>query len=180
MTSPTAHAFTCPATNTGSSSLPATGRPGLRSRQRALVLDAGIGTPRRARAVVTEALTAWGVPHIADDAIQVTSELVANALAASTQGAGDDTEPAPVALAIIITHGELCIRVWDQDPTPPPRARQDPGTWAERGRGLLIVEALSTRWGWYPGRTGKYVWSVLPLSQPTDRHITGHSGANTT
>jgi anti-sigma regulatory factor (Ser/Thr protein kinase) len=166
MTSPTAHASTRPATNTGSSSLPASGRPGLRSRQRALVLGPGITGPRYARAVVTEALTAWGLPHAAADAIQVTSELVANAVAASTQGAPEGTEPAPVTLAITITRGELCIRVWDPDPTPPPRAREDPGTWAERGRGLLIVEALSTRWGWYPGHTGKYVWSVLPLSQP--------------
>jgi anti-sigma regulatory factor (Ser/Thr protein kinase) len=104
--------------------------------------------------------------YLAGDATQITSELVANAVAASTLGAREGTKPAPVTLTISRTDGELCIRVWDPDPTPPPRTRQDPGTWTERGRGLFIVEELSALWGWYPGHAGKCVWSVLPLSQP--------------
>jgi anti-sigma regulatory factor (Ser/Thr protein kinase) len=131
-----------------------------------MVLGPGITAPRRARAAVTETLTAWGMSHLTDDAIQITSELVANAVAASTRAAPEGTEPAPVTLTISSIPGELCIRVWDPDPTPLPRTRQDPGTWTERGRGLLIVEELSTRWGWYPGHAGKYVWSALPLGQP--------------
>jgi hypothetical protein len=134
---------------------------------RTLLLGPDITAPRCARTAITEAVTAWGMLDLAGDATQITSELVANAVAASTQCAGEGTEPAPVTLTISSTDEELCIRVWDPDPTPPPRNRQDPGTWTERGRGLLIVEGLSARWGWYPGHTGKYVWSVLPLSQPS-------------
>jgi anti-sigma regulatory factor (Ser/Thr protein kinase) len=104
--------------------------------------------------------------HLAGDATQITSELVANAVAVSTRGAGVGTKPAPVMLTISSTYGELCIRVWDPDPMPPPRTQQDPDTWTEHGRGLFIVEQLSALWGWYPGHAGKYVWSVLPLSQP--------------
>ena len=126
----------------------------------------GISAPRRARAAVAEALDAWGMAGLADDAMQVASELVANAVAASVRAAPEGAGSCPVTLIISSTDGEVCIRVWDPDPTPLPRTRQDPDTWAERGRGLLIVEALSARWGWYPGHTGKYVWSALPLSQP--------------
>jgi anti-sigma regulatory factor (Ser/Thr protein kinase) len=178
MTVPTAHAPTRPAAHTGPSSLPASTRPGLGVQERTLLLGPGITAPRRARTAVTEALAAWGMPHLADDAAQITSELVANAVAASAQGAGKGTEADPVTLTISITDGEFCIRVWDPDPTAPPRTRQDPGTWTERGRGLLIVEELSTRWGWYPGQTGKYVWSVLPLSQPPAGRITRHLNIN--
>jgi hypothetical protein len=150
-------------------SLPAGARPGLRVQEQTLLLAPDLTAPRRARIAVTEALAAWGMLHLAADATQITSELVANAVTASARGAGEGegAEPAPVALAISSTYGEeLCIRVWDPDPTPPPRTLQDPGTGAERGRGLIIVEGLSALWGWYPGRAGKYVWSVLPLSRP--------------
>jgi anti-sigma regulatory factor (Ser/Thr protein kinase) len=154
-----------PGRETRTGGLPASTRPGPRDRQRAVVLGADISAPRCARAAVAEALAAWGMPHLADDAIQVTSELVANAVAASARSAGEGADAAPVTLTISSIHGELCIRVWDPDPVPPPRTRQDPDTWTERGRGLLIVEQLSARWGWYPGHTGKYVWSALLISQ---------------
>jgi hypothetical protein len=32
---------------------------------------------------------------------------------------------------------------------------------ALNGRGLVIVEALSTRWGWEPRDGGKVVWAEL-------------------
>jgi len=32
---------------------------------------------------------------------------------------------------------------------------------ALNGRGLVIVEALSTRWGWEPHDGGKIVWAEL-------------------
>jgi anti-sigma regulatory factor (Ser/Thr protein kinase) len=155
-----------PGRETHASPLPAGSRPGLRGQRWALVLDAGIAAPSCARAAVAAKLTAWGLPHLVDDATQIASELIANAVAASTQGAPEGAEPVSVTLTLTIssTRRELCVRVWDPAPALPPRIRQEPGTWAERGRGLLIVEELSTRWGCYPGRTGKYVWSVLPIS----------------
>jgi len=169
MTSSTAHVPTRPAAHAGPSSLLAratrTG-PGSRIQERTLLLGPIITAPRCARGAVIETLAAWGMPHLTDDATQITSELVANAVNASIQGAPEGTEPAPITLTISSTRGELCIRVWDPDPMPPPRTLHVPGTWTERGRGLLIVEELSTRWGWYPGHAGKYVWSALLISQP--------------
>jgi anti-sigma regulatory factor (Ser/Thr protein kinase) len=170
MTGPTAHAPTRPAAHANPSSLPPSARPGVPVQERTLLLGPDATAPHRARTAITEVLTAWGMLYLAGDATQVTSELVANAVAASARGAGGGggggAKPAPVTLTISSTDGELCIRVWDPAPTPPPRTQQDLGTWTERGRGLLIVEGLSALWGWYPGPTGKYVWSVLSLSQP--------------
>jgi anti-sigma regulatory factor (Ser/Thr protein kinase) len=166
MTGPAAHVPTRPAAHSGPSPRPARIRPGPRAQDRTMLLGPVITAPRCARAAVIETLSAWGIPHLTDDSTQITSELVANAVTASTQGASEDTEPAPITLTISRTHGELCIRVWDPDPTPPPRAQQASDTWTERGRGLLIVAELSSRWGWYPVHTGKYVWSALPRAAP--------------
>ncbi|HUN31418.1 MAG TPA: ATP-binding protein, partial [Trebonia sp.] len=74
--------------------------------------------------------------------------------------------PRPVILRLTVhpDAGELCIRVWDPDPTAPPSGQLLPGDDEERGRGLFIVKALSSRWGWHPGPNGgKFVWSALSL-----------------
>jgi anti-sigma regulatory factor (Ser/Thr protein kinase) len=166
MTGATSRAPARPAAHANPSSLPPGARPGVPVEERTLLLGPDITAPHRARTAIAEALTAWGMLSVAGDATQITSELVANAVAASARGAGEGAKAAPVTLTISRTDGELCIRVWDPAPTPPPRTRQDPGTWTERGRGLLIVEGLSALWGWYPDQGGKYVWSVLSLSPP--------------
>lgn len=40
---------------------------------------------------------------------------------------------------------------------PRPRLADD---FAEDGRGLLLIEQLSTAWGWHPAPGGKVVWAV--------------------
>jgi hypothetical protein len=34
------------------------------------------------------------------------------------------------------------------------------------GRGLILVEALATKWGHLPTRDGKVVWAMLRLDPP--------------
>lgn len=53
------------------------------------------------------------------------------------------------------------MKVWDANGADLPEAASaDP--WAESGRGLLLTEELSDRWGAYRARpTGKVVWAVL-------------------
>jgi anti-sigma regulatory factor (Ser/Thr protein kinase) len=158
-------------TATGPAPLPARTqpqRPGPATRERTLLLGPVDTAPRCARATLTETLTPWGLHHLTGDAEAITSELVTNAVTASTAAAlAHDTEPTPVVLTITARDGELCIRVWDPDPTPPPRPSQAPDTWAENGRGLLIVNALASRWGWHPAHGGgKYTWAALPATPP--------------
>ncbi|WP_269217971.1 ATP-binding protein [Actinomadura viridis] len=75
-------------------------------------------------------------------------------------------------------HQALVVTVFDGYQTPPP---QETGSalWAEHGRGLNIVAAVSSSWGSHPSRArftsppviGKAVWFTLPLP-PTWRHRT--------
>lgn len=68
-----------------------------------------------------------------------------------------------------VTTAPGCARAWSRQIlrewrlaglSPRPR---DPGTDDEDGRGLLLVQAMSSRTGWYPaddGTPGKVVWAV--------------------
>ena len=148
---------------------PAAAPPSARTRtgpvtpQTSLVLGAVDTAPGTARATLATTLALWELRHLTDDAQAITSELVTNAVAISINGAqARGIQPPPVMLAITARHGELCISVWDPDPTPPPRDPPPPDDDAESGRGLLIVDALATRWGWHPANGGgKYTWATL-------------------
>ena len=99
---------------------------------------------------------AAGIGELADDAELIVSELVTNALKASQSL----QEIRPFALCLRPDYKRLIIEVWDHSPREPRRALADGK--AEGGRGLLVVEALSTRWGYQ--RTGysvKVVWAEL-------------------
>ena len=149
----------------GLSRVPASTPPAQRPRTTRLELAAVSTAAGRARTAVRAALAEWGLAALTGDAEAVTSELVANAIAASQQAAPAGTMPAPIWLTITAAT-ELFIDIWDPCPDPPP-ADSVPGTWDENGRGLLIVNALSHRWGWYHpnGHGGKVVWAALNTGQ---------------
>jgi anti-sigma regulatory factor (Ser/Thr protein kinase) len=154
---------TCP--NPSPSHAPTRTPPAQCPRTTRLELAAVSTAAGRARATVRAALAEWGLAALTGDAEAVTSELVANAIAASQQAAPAGTMPAPIWLTITATT-ELFIDIWDPC-LDPPLADYVPGTWDENGRGLLIVNALSHRWGWYHpnGHGGKIVWAALNTSQ---------------
>lgn len=82
----------------------------------------------------------------------LTQELVANAV--------KHTESDPIHVAVTVT-AEVTVNVWDDDPRPvslPPAPSPD----GEHGRGLLMVEALSTGWGCLLEGAGKSIWFRLP------------------
>jgi len=56
----------------------------------------------------------------------------------------------------------LHVAVRDGSQVIPPHSRQTPDVRRKGGRGLFMVDALSTRWGCEPLRTGKRVWFELP------------------
>lgn len=68
---------------------------------------------------------------------------------------------AAVRIWLVSDWAQVVVFVWDASPQPPSRA--DPGEGDENGRGLLLVEAVSERWGHfgYDGG-GKVVWAVMP------------------
>jgi len=151
-------------------------RSGPDIRDRSLVLGA-IGTaPATARATLRECLSQWKLAHLEDDAQQILSELVANAVTASTDAAPEGQEPAAITVKIAVERDELRLQAWDPDPLPPPLDYL-PGTWDENGRGLLIVKALAHHWGTTPGTNGgKHVFATCALEAPDC--IPGPAGRN--
>lgn len=100
----------------------------------------------------------WGLRDLAGDVEMVVSELITNAIDASTLL----PERPPVSLRLLLTGKSLVIEVWDHSPLDLEPREADAGD--ECGRGLTVVAALSDRWGWE--RTGhgrKVVWAELAL-----------------
>jgi hypothetical protein len=123
------------------------------------VLDLGAlpTAPSCARAWTCQVLWEWQLPVLADAAELIVSELITNAMLASRRLGRPF-----IRLTLILDHSELAIAVHDYCPSAPePRNAADDD---ENGRGLLLVEAVSTRSGWYAfqdGTPGKVVWAVL-------------------
>lgn len=114
-------------------------------------------SPGMMRPYVRAILAEWDMHAAQDTAELIVSELVTNVYRAAAQSAADDT---PVfRLGLFTDRRALVIEVFDTVPgEPEPRAAGDDG---EDGRGLMIVEALSERWGTRRFPNGKAVWARL-------------------
>jgi hypothetical protein len=109
---------------------------------------------RHARLVLDD----WGLHDLSDDALAVVSELVTNAV----QAAPPAWLMPAVQLSLFADTWRLLIVVEDGSPWPPVPA--DAVASAEGGRGLMMVDALSVRWGWFPAHhraMAKYVWAEM-------------------
>ncbi|WP_329559275.1 ATP-binding protein [Streptomyces uncialis] len=106
----------------------------------------------RARRLVTEVLRAWDLDELCGDARQIVTELVANVVT--------HTNCSSFRLDVLrAVGGGVRIAVSDGSRTTPvPRCPRDG---AESGRGLLLIEALSSRWGCDRRHGGKTVWAEL-------------------
>ena len=121
-----------------------------------LELGALAGAVPSARLHARLVLLEWGLAALSESLELVVSELVTNGVRAS-RVTGHDA----VRMWLVSDLGQVVVFVWDASPQPPAQAA-DPGADAENGRGLLLVEALSDRWGHfsYDG-DGKVVWALL-------------------
>ena len=111
---------------------------------------AELSTPGAARHFVVEALRTAGVPESETVPVAV-SELVTNSVlhAASTHEGGGRGRPGRSC-------GSRCTT-----PTSPCPMPRHPGPDTVTGRGLLLVEALTDRWGAERTGGGKVVWFEL-------------------
>ncbi|MFF5708133.1 ATP-binding protein [Streptomyces sp. NPDC012756] len=106
-----------------------------------------------ARRLVRTALTVWGLDSLAADATLVITELVSNAV---------DHGRLPSIRVIVSRPSANGVRVGVVDRSrtvPTPRADSDGDRL--RGRGLVLVEALTEEWGTELYRWGKQVWAEL-------------------
>jgi anti-sigma regulatory factor (Ser/Thr protein kinase) len=121
-----------------------------------LELGALPGAVPCARLHARNVLAEWGLAVFSESTGLLVSELVTNAIQISRLAEQD----APVRLWLVSDRAQVVIFVWDTCPLPPLPGHV--GEDAESGRGLLIVQAVSARWGWDfpPGMGGKVVWAV--------------------
>ena len=106
----------------------------------------------RLRSLLWTTFACWDVAGPRrDDAALVLGELVGNAVR-HAEGA---------SLQVRLRRSGEVLRIAVQDDSPvPPLPRQV--SWEdESGRGMHIVDALSSSWGWEPRTTGKVVWADL-------------------
>ena len=122
----------------------------------ALALPGIPGSVPVARRHVRAALGFHGLAEYADDAENIMSELVTNAV---QHACDDSTTTIGVALTHAGSPAAVTIIVSDSSPDGPVLRETPPGS--ERGRGLQIVEALSAHWGWYREDSGKAIFAVL-------------------
>ena len=95
----------------------------------------------------------WGLEPMLDVALLVVSELVTNAVVNARS---------QVTVRLRLRPDRLLIEVEDEDSRLPVLQRHN--DWdALGGRGLMLVDALSDRWGSQPCPFGKVVWAELPL-----------------
>jgi anti-sigma regulatory factor (Ser/Thr protein kinase) len=113
-------------------------------------LPTGPAGVTHARLLVDDVLRGWGFQdqHWLEQVALVVTELVANAV-----------DHAGGCRAVILrTDGnQVTVAAVDTSPTHPRRREPD----GNGGRGLTIVEALSTRWGVCDRPDGKHVWATF-------------------
>ncbi|MFG3529845.1 SpoIIE family protein phosphatase [Streptomyces sp. NPDC047917] len=111
-----------------------------------------------ARNIVRQALTDWDMAELADDAELVTGELLVNVLL--------HTEGGAVLTLEVLPEPVRRVRLSVQDRSSAWPRRRSPGETATSGRGLLLLDAVATRWGIEPRGEGKAVWCEIGPSGP--------------
>jgi hypothetical protein len=144
----------------GAPSTDALRRPRVR-QVRQLTLAPQPAAMLQSRQAVRETLRGWKLDTVADTVVLLASELLTNAVQATSAAI-----PAPggeqLTLTLRRTGPGVLVEVWD--PNPAPAIPQDPGLTDEYGRGLLLVEALSSIWGQRTASSGKIVWCEITLT----------------
>ncbi|MEU5718721.1 ATP-binding protein [Streptomyces sp. NPDC020403] len=118
---------------------------------------------RLARRLAGERLDAWGIAYGSDphDALTLAvAELSSNAVRHGRVYGRDfrlrlTAEGAAIRIEVTDSRGE-CL----------PGSAEPASPDEDGGRGLLLVAALTDRWGWYPSPDGpgKTVWAVLEIT----------------
>ena len=119
-----------------------------------------LGVPEDAVPLVRDRVSAllheWGLTgEAAQPTLLVVTELLSNA---AEHGSG------PAWLGVEPRGGSVRVEVHDAAPQPPRRLPHDPVRL--RGRGLSLVDAVSSRWGVIDDPPGKLVWAEVPTAWP--------------
>lgn len=121
------------------------------SRQLALSLEPIVGAARRARELVTDACARWHLPELVGPASIVVTEMANNVVAhARTM----------MTVRLAVRGSGMTVAVRDHNPKVP-RFTGPVAPTSYGGRGLLLIDAVSHRWGNLRLSDGKVVWAIL-------------------
>ncbi len=114
-----------------------------------LELGAVDNSPRTARGVIRERLPLWGLGHLIEVAELVATEMITNSVHTTRKYADDHRLPHTPSVRVWLLGGDasVAVLVWDGVRQAPVPRVAGPGD--ESGRGLSIVEALSSQWDFY-------------------------------
>ncbi len=121
-----------------------------------LRLKSDPSAPRVARSAVQDALSTRPAA-VRDIAVLLADEIVTNALVHSN---GD------IQMSVEDSSGVIRVEVSDTSSASP--LVRSPSPRDERGRGMLIVEALASAWGVVQRPEGKIVWFMLDMAEPKE------------
>ncbi|WP_406347257.1 SpoIIE family protein phosphatase [Streptomyces sp. NBC_00648] len=102
------------------------------------------------RVALRRALEDWGFGELVDDVELAAGELLGNVLL--------HTEGGAVLTLEVLPEPVRRVRLWVKDRSSVRPRRRTPGEAATSGRGLMLIEAVSARWGIEPRGDGKAVW----------------------
>jgi anti-sigma regulatory factor (Ser/Thr protein kinase) len=127
-------------------------------------------SPASARAFLRAALQTWKLDGFGEITELLTDELVSNVVR---------HVDAPMTVRAICWPQRIRVEVEDPSPEPPRLIHPDDDT--ARGRGILLVDALSTDWGADVSDTGKTVWFEIDVTTATqevheDTYPVAHPG----
>lgn len=116
-------------------------------------VDHGPHGPAQARAAVHQRAAELGLDEVCDDVVLLVSEMVTNAIRYAAP---------PVRLEISSGDQDIVVAVTDGSTASPTPRQAD--SEAEGGRGMLLVDMLTTEHGVRIDPPGKAVWARMPRS----------------
>ncbi|MEU8420310.1 ATP-binding protein [Micromonospora sp. NPDC048835] len=114
-------------------------------------LAPAVGAARQARELVTTGCARWGMTTLTDPACIAITEMVNNVVAHART---------PMTVRLAPGEDTLHLAVRDHSPRRPTFGGISPPTLAG-GRGLLLIDTVTRRWGSTAVPDGKVVWCVL-------------------
>ncbi|GGX37613.1 ATP-binding protein [Streptomyces noursei] len=120
-----------------------------------------------ARRFTGATLSGWNLKPLVDNAVLVVTELLSNALRhglAQSPRQPRGAAPRPLWMGLLRCRDLVLCTVCDHSTDVPVLRESD--HLAQSGRGLHIIDCLSSSWGWTtPTAAGKAVWAALPAAE---------------
>lgn len=123
-------------------------------RDAGTILPPAAGSVSASRRFVAETLESWGYAILGHDVLLAVSELASNAVL-----------HARTPFAVSVSEQDGTVRVGVEDASTELPEIGAPGPDISRGRGLIVIDALASRWGAEPREgSGKVVWAEFAVT----------------